>query len=182
MDKSANYFDSLKAPLRASSLLTKIKLIVILTDPKLRAYSWYQVSVLLWGPTSLVAQTFNIHIKLICKTIKSVVAQGELATKKTSQILQKNIQWNLSTLISLLKNQDCVIFQHIISKNEPSETTYSFYDVISAKDLTADHKFNMLNAKCLLPGRYAEAMERWLQFYNPSQVRFILTCSFNPVH
>ena len=45
IDKSANYFDSLKAPQRAHSILPDVKIIVISTDPKLRAYSWYQVSV-----------------------------------------------------------------------------------------------------------------------------------------
>ena len=44
VDKSANYFDSLKSPLRAYSLLPKAKLIAILIDPRLRAYSWYQVN------------------------------------------------------------------------------------------------------------------------------------------
>ncbi|KAK3722099.1 hypothetical protein QZH41_019846, partial [Actinostola sp. cb2023] len=43
-EKSANYFDSPKAPLRASTLLPKAKLITILIDPVKRAYSWYHVS------------------------------------------------------------------------------------------------------------------------------------------
>ena len=41
-EKSANYFDSSLAPRRAAALLPKAKLIVILSDPSKRAYSWYQ--------------------------------------------------------------------------------------------------------------------------------------------
>ena len=47
---------------------------------------------------------------------------------------------------------------------------HTFFDVISAKNMTNDHEFDMLNAKCLLPGRYAESIERWLQYYDPSKV------------
>ena len=43
MEKSANYFDSLKTPLRAHNIIPNAKLIIISIDPKLRAYSWYQV-------------------------------------------------------------------------------------------------------------------------------------------
>ncbi|XP_065316692.1 bifunctional heparan sulfate N-deacetylase/N-sulfotransferase 4-like isoform X1 [Gordionus sp. m RMFG-2023] len=42
VDKSANYFDSKRAPLKAYNLLPTAKIIVILIDPIYRAYSWYQ--------------------------------------------------------------------------------------------------------------------------------------------
>ena len=42
-DKSANYFDSLKTPLRAFNLIPNAKLIVISMDPRNRSYSWFQV-------------------------------------------------------------------------------------------------------------------------------------------
>ena len=42
-EKTANYFDSSKAPMRVHALLTDAKIIVILSDPVRRAYSWYQV-------------------------------------------------------------------------------------------------------------------------------------------
>ena len=45
-EKSANYFDAKKAPLRAHALLSNAKIITILTDPVKRAYSWYQVHVI----------------------------------------------------------------------------------------------------------------------------------------
>ncbi|XP_028415525.1 bifunctional heparan sulfate N-deacetylase/N-sulfotransferase 4-like [Dendronephthya gigantea] len=41
-EKTANYFDSMKAPLRVQALLPEAKIIVILNDPVRRAYSWYQ--------------------------------------------------------------------------------------------------------------------------------------------
>ena len=41
-EKTANYFDSLKAPMRVQALLPEAKIIVILNDPVRRAYSWYQ--------------------------------------------------------------------------------------------------------------------------------------------
>lgn len=42
-EKSANYFDSEVAALRAAALLPKAKIITILINPADRAYSWYQV-------------------------------------------------------------------------------------------------------------------------------------------
>jgi hypothetical protein len=42
-EKTANYFDSVKAPMRVQALLPDAKIIVILNDPVRRAYSWYQV-------------------------------------------------------------------------------------------------------------------------------------------
>ena len=41
-EKSANYFDNEKVPMRVHSLLPKAKIICILIDPAKRAYSWYQ--------------------------------------------------------------------------------------------------------------------------------------------
>ena len=43
-EKSATYFDNEMAPKRVHALLPKAKLVVILTNPARRAYSWYQVS------------------------------------------------------------------------------------------------------------------------------------------
>ena len=44
-EKSATYFDSGLAPMRVQAMLPHVRLITILTDPALRAYSWYQVSI-----------------------------------------------------------------------------------------------------------------------------------------
>ncbi|GMS95820.1 hypothetical protein PENTCL1PPCAC_17995, partial [Pristionchus entomophagus] len=41
MDKSATYFDSEEGPRRAATLIPNTKIVVILHDPILRAYSWY---------------------------------------------------------------------------------------------------------------------------------------------
>jgi len=42
-EKSANYFDARKTPMRAHALLPEAKIITILYNPMKRAYSWYQV-------------------------------------------------------------------------------------------------------------------------------------------
>ena len=42
-EKSANYFDARKTPMRAHALLPGAKIITILYNPMKRAYSWYQV-------------------------------------------------------------------------------------------------------------------------------------------
>lgn len=104
VDKSANYFDSLKAPLRAHSLVPDAKLVVILIDPRLRAYSWYQ---------------------------------------------------------------------HIRSKSSGNNFKHSFYDVITSLNLTNDTKLDVLHAKCLMPGRYAESLERWLQYYDQTKLLIV---------
>ncbi|GMR48136.1 hypothetical protein PMAYCL1PPCAC_18331, partial [Pristionchus mayeri] len=41
LDKSATYFDSWEGPRRAATLLPHAKIVVILHDPVLRAYSWF---------------------------------------------------------------------------------------------------------------------------------------------
>ena len=45
-EKSANYFDSEKAPERVYALLPDAKLMCIIINPIKRAYSWYQVQYL----------------------------------------------------------------------------------------------------------------------------------------
>ena len=42
-EKSANYFDATPAPARVAALLPRARIVVIVIDPSLRAYSWYQV-------------------------------------------------------------------------------------------------------------------------------------------
>lgn len=46
-EKTANYFDSELAPQYIKNLLPNVKLVVILSNPVDRAYSWYQVGFLL---------------------------------------------------------------------------------------------------------------------------------------
>ena len=43
-EKSATYFTHPFAPYRAAQLLPEAKIIIILHDPVIRAYSWYQVN------------------------------------------------------------------------------------------------------------------------------------------
>lgn len=47
LEKTANYFDNPSTPSLLSSMLPEAKLIVMLTDPVDRAYSWYQVILML---------------------------------------------------------------------------------------------------------------------------------------
>lgn len=103
-EKSANYFDSLKSPLRAHSLVPNAKLVVISLDPKLRAYSWYQ---------------------------------------------------------------------HMRSKKDPIALNHTFYEIISGRNKTDNFRFTVLQQRCLYPGLYAEALERWLQYYKPSQIHIV---------
>lgn len=49
-EKSANYFDTEVVPKRGAALLPRAKIISILINPAIRAYSWYQVSPLPGGP------------------------------------------------------------------------------------------------------------------------------------
>ena len=47
-EKSANYFDAGKTPMRVHALLPEAKIITILLNPMKRAYSWYQVHDTSW--------------------------------------------------------------------------------------------------------------------------------------
>ncbi len=42
-EKTASYFDSPMAPVRMAALVPKAKIIIVLKEPLMRAYSWYQV-------------------------------------------------------------------------------------------------------------------------------------------
>lgn len=46
-EKSATYFDSEVVPRRGAALLPRAKIITVLTNPADRAYSWYQVCLML---------------------------------------------------------------------------------------------------------------------------------------
>ena len=56
------------------------------------------------------------------------------------------------------------------SKNDSIALNHSFYEVINGQNKTDDTKFFMLQQRCLFPGLYAEALERWLQYYRPGKV------------
>jgi len=100
-DKSANYFDSLKSPLRAHAIVPNAKLVIITIDPRKRAYSWYQ---------------------------------------------------------------------HVLSKKDGIAENHTFYEVITERNKTSDPRFTTLRRRCLIPGLYAIALERWLQYYQPENI------------
>ncbi|RXM98429.1 Bifunctional heparan sulfate N-deacetylase/N-sulfotransferase 1 [Acipenser ruthenus] len=54
-EKSANYFDSELAGKRAAALLPKAKILTILINPADRAYSWYQLSLILFLVSTAMA-------------------------------------------------------------------------------------------------------------------------------
>ena len=64
------------------------------------------------------------------------------------------------------------------SKNDSIALNHSFYEVINGQNKTDDTKFFMLQQRCLFPGLYAEALERWLQYYRPGKLRIICFCFF----
>lgn len=63
-EKSANYFDSELAPKRVAALLPKVKIVIILMNPALRAYSWYQVIDLLLIAFSVKKTMFASYMVL----------------------------------------------------------------------------------------------------------------------
>lgn len=98
-EKTANYFDSFKTPMRAHALIPDAKIIVILNDPVSRAYSWYQ---------------------------------------------------------------------HMRFHNNHVARSMNFYHLLQYKNST-DEVAN-LRKRCLVPGLYAEHLERWMLYYPSSQI------------
>lgn len=65
------------------------------------------------------------------------------------------------------------------SKNDSIALNHSFYEVINGQNKTDNIRFFMLQQRCLFPGLYAEALERWLQYYRPEKVRIIFLFLFS---
>ncbi|KAF8375929.1 hst-1 [Pristionchus pacificus] len=100
MDKSATYWDSTEGPMRAFALIPFAKIVVILHDPILRAYSWYN---------------------------------------------------------------------HLVARNESIVRGLSMEDVLNG-DTPAAKK---IRSRCISGGRYAHHLDRWLQWFPPSQFHLI---------
>ena len=47
---------------------------------------------------------------------------------------------------------------------------YPFYKVITSVNSSEDRGIKALGLRCLLPGLYAQNLERWLKYFSPSQV------------
>ena len=94
-EKTANYFDSSRAPMRAHALLPDAKVIVILNDPVRRAYSWYQVG---------FYRLFLLH----CLRLPSVVFMEDfilffsMSVFITTKWLTVPISWTCSTTTTRL--------------------------------------------------------------------------------
>jgi len=52
---------------------------------------------------------------------------------------------------------------------DPVALEHSFYEVMSA-DENARHSLKEIKHRCLNPGLYAQHLERWLSYYDQSQV------------
>ncbi|CAJ0584851.1 unnamed protein product, partial [Mesorhabditis spiculigera] len=59
-EKSATYFDNALAPRQVAALIPNTKIIVILYDPALRAYSWFQHMLAHRDPTAVEAQNLDV--------------------------------------------------------------------------------------------------------------------------
>lgn len=57
----------------------------------------------------------------------------------------------------------------MVSHNDPTALNFSFHDIVKA-GIRSSPAVLALQARCLLPGRYAEHIEKWLEYFSPSQV------------
>ena len=62
----------------------------------------------------------------------------------------------------------------MLSKRDVITQNFTFYEVVTGvinnNSEINETLFSLLRGKCLIPGRYAEGLERWLQYYSPDQV------------
>jgi len=65
-------------------------------------------------------------------------------------------------------------FQHMRSHNDLTALSHSFYDVINASSRAAK-PLRDLRRHCLNPGLYEQHLQRWLDYFDISQVCFCLT-------
>ena len=65
----------------------------------------------------------------------------------------------------------CCLFslQHMRSHEDPEALSHPFYDVISANS-QSPRVLRELRRRCLNPGLYAQHLERWLNYYDVTQV------------
>jgi hypothetical protein len=64
--------------------------------------------------------------------------------------------------------------QHMRSKQDSTALAYSFYDVIAA-NTQSPRPLREMRRRCLNPGLYAHHLERWLNYYDVSQVCTAIT-------
>lgn len=94
---------------------------------------------------------------------------GELVPKRAHALLP---QAKLVTILISPAKRAYSWYQHMRVHKDPIALNYSFYDVISATD-TAPKVLRDLRNRCLNPGKYAQHLERWLQYYPPQQLHII---------
>jgi len=70
--------------------------------------------------------------------------------------------------------------QHVRSHNDHTALTHSFYDVVNASS-QAPKPLRELRRHCLYPGLYAQHLQRWLDYFDVSQVGLILLLFITPI-
>lgn len=63
-------------------------------------------------------------------------------------------------------------YQHIRAHQDELALNYTFYEVVAASD-SSPKKLRELRNRCLIPGMYAQHLERWLSFYPHQQLMII---------
>lgn len=65
-------------------------------------------------------------------------------------------------------------YHHVRAHKGLTALNYSFYDVITAND-KSPKLLKELRNRCLIPGTYAQQLDRWLSYYSPQQVFYFST-------
>ncbi|XP_054717461.1 bifunctional heparan sulfate N-deacetylase/N-sulfotransferase-like, partial [Uloborus diversus] len=63
-------------------------------------------------------------------------------------------------------------YQHMRAHKDPAALNYSFQELVTTGD-RGHRSLRELRNRCLLPGMYAQHLDRWLSFYSPQQLLII---------
>ncbi|XP_035228174.1 bifunctional heparan sulfate N-deacetylase/N-sulfotransferase-like [Stegodyphus dumicola] len=63
-------------------------------------------------------------------------------------------------------------YQHMRAHKDPTALNYSFQEIVSTGD-RGHRALRELRNRCLMPGMYAQHLDRWLSFYSPQQLLII---------
>ena len=64
------------------------------------------------------------------------------------------------------------LFQHARAHKNPASLNFTFYEIITAGEGSPKIQRELRN-RCLNPSMYAQHLERWLDYFPPSQVSLI---------
>ncbi|XP_022908158.1 bifunctional heparan sulfate N-deacetylase/N-sulfotransferase [Onthophagus taurus] len=94
---------------------------------------------------------------------------GENVPKRVHALLQTA---KLVTILISPAKRAYSWYQHTKAHGDLIANNYSFHDVITAGD-TAPKPLRDLRNRCLVPGKYAQHLERWLSYFSASQLLII---------